>query len=216
MPYSNQLKDGDLVNQRYRILRCLGYGGFGRTYLAEDTHRFHEACVLKEFAPQAEAYADLRKAEDLFEREAGILYKLKHSQIPEFYALIRSQNKDTPSLYIVQEYIVGETYWNLIQQGKRFGEAEIRTLLQDLLPVLSYIHSYNLIHRDISPDNLILRSGDQKPVLIDFGCVKEAAKAAFDKAVPVIDKSVNKGLIHKNKAARHKSRLNTQVRALEG
>ena len=61
---------------RYRIVRQLGQGGFGRTYLAQDLHRFEELCVLKEFAPQVQGTYALQKAEELFEREAGVLYKL--------------------------------------------------------------------------------------------------------------------------------------------
>ncbi len=171
------LRDGTILNDRYRIIRQIGRGGFGRTYLAEDTHRYREKCVLKEFAPQVESDRDLRKAEELFEREAGILYQLKHEQIPKFEALLRTRVDDKESLFLVQEYIDGETYWELLQRGGKFSEKEVIQLLVELLPVLEYIHSQDLIHRDISPDNLIKRNVDGKPVLIDFGCVKVAANA---------------------------------------
>ena len=65
----------------------------------------------------------------------------------------------------------------LLKRGGKFSEEEVTKLLAELLPVLSYIHQENLIHRDISPDNLIKRHSDGKPVLIDFGCVKIAANA---------------------------------------
>jgi len=71
---TSALRDGVILNNRYHILRQIGRGGFGRAYLAEDTQRYRELCVLKEFAPQVESDRELRKAEDLFEREAGILY----------------------------------------------------------------------------------------------------------------------------------------------
>lgn len=78
---------------------------------------------------------------------------------------------------MVQDYVEGETYNSLLnarlQQGLRFTEAEIRQLLQQILPVLEYIHSLGVIHRDISPDNLMLRTVDKLPVLIDFGGVKQ-------------------------------------------
>ncbi|MBE9166710.1 serine/threonine protein kinase [Pleurocapsales cyanobacterium LEGE 06147] len=171
------LRDGTILNDRYRIIRQIGRGGFGRTYLAEDTHRYREKCVLKEFAPQVESDRDLRKAEELFEREAGILYQLKHEQIPKFEALLRTRVDGKECLFLVQEYIDGYTYWELLQRRGKFSEKEVIQLLVELLPVLEYIHSQNLIHRDISPDNLIRRNTDGKPILIDFGCVKVAANA---------------------------------------
>jgi serine/threonine-protein kinase len=171
------LRDGTILNDRYRIIRQIGRGGFGRAYLAEDTQRYREKCVLKEFAPQVESDRDLRKAEELFEREAGILYSLKHDQIPKFEALLRTRVNGKESLFLVQEYVEGDSYWDLLKRGGKFSEAEVTKLLWELLPVLDYIHSENLIHRDISPDNLIRRDRDGKPVLIDFGCVKLAANA---------------------------------------
>lgn len=170
------LKTGSVFNNRYRILCQLGGGGFGRTYLAEDTELYSEKCVLKEFSPQVES-RQLHKAEELFEREAGILKKLRHDQIPRFRKLLRLDVEGKDSLFLVQDYIKGKTYWELVRQRKRFSEAEVTQLLLDLLPVLEYIHALDLIHRDISPDNLIWRESDGKPVLIDFGCVKVAANA---------------------------------------
>jgi serine/threonine-protein kinase len=171
------LREGTILNDRYKVIRQIGRGGFGRTYLAEDTQRYREKCVLKEFAPQVESERDLRKAEELFEREAGILYKLKHEQIPRFEALLKTRIDGKESLFLVQEYIEGDSYWDLLKRTGKFSEEEVTQLLTELLPVLEYIHSQNLIHRDISPDNLLLREPDNKPVLIDFGCVKVAANA---------------------------------------
>ncbi len=182
----------DLVlGDRYRIVRELGHGGFGRTYLAEDLNRFSEACVLKEFAPQVQGTYSMQKAEELFEREAGILYNLQHPQIPRFRELFRANLSDRSYLFLVQDYIEGDTYRQLLlqrlQQGQTFTEAEICQLFEDLLPVLQYIHSVGVIHRDISPDNLILRSSDKLPVLIDFGGVKRiAAEAESQFMVPSV------------------------------
>lgn len=164
---------------RYRIVRQLGQGGFGRTYLAQDLHRFEEPCVLKEFAPQVQGTYALQKAEELFEREAGVLYKLQHSQIPKFRELIKVKQQGISNLFLIQDFVEGQTYHNLLearkQQGRRFNEVEVRQLMQQILPVLAYIHSFGIIHRDISPDNLILRTTDGLPVLIDFGGVKQVA-----------------------------------------
>lgn len=180
---------GLLLGDRYRIVRQLGQGGFGRTYLAEDINRFSELCVLKEFAPQVQGTQALQKAEELFEREAGILYKLQHPQIPRFRELFRANLDGKGYLFLVQDYVEGQTYHTLLearkQQGMLFSEPEVSQLLLRTLPVLEYIHSLGVIHRDISPDNLILRSSDYLPVLIDFGGVKQvAATVAFQFAQP--------------------------------
>jgi serine/threonine-protein kinase len=177
---------GDIVlNNRYRVIQLLGQGGFGRTYLAEDLNRFSEKCVLKEFAPQVQSLKDLQKAQELFDREAGVLYKLQHSQIPQFRELCRAEVKGLERLFLVQDYIDGLTYRNLLKsrQGQHppFTEAEVTELMQQLLPVLEYIHNQGVIHRDISPENLIQRSGDRLPVLIDFGGVKQVAVSAASK-----------------------------------
>ncbi len=177
MATSTLLRDGTILNNRYRIIRQVGRGGFGRAYLAEDTHRYRELCVLKEFAPQVESDRELRKAEELFEREAGILYKLQHNQIPKFEALLRTRVDGKRSLFLVQEYIEGESYWDLLKRQGKLTEAEVTEMIWELLPVLEYIHDSDLIHRDISPDNLIRRELDCKTILIDFGCVKIAANA---------------------------------------
>ena len=173
------LNPGKILNCRYRILNELGHGGFGRAFLAEDTNRFNEPCVLKEFAPQIKGSFALKKAEELFEREAGVLYRLKHPQIPEFRELFRYKHQGQGHLLLVQDYVEGETYHNLLnklfQKNMRFTEGEVEQLLFQLLPVLKYIHSMGVIHRDISPDNLMLRSSDRLAVLIDFGSIKEVA-----------------------------------------
>ncbi|XWK89251.1 MAG: serine/threonine-protein kinase [Phormidium sp.] len=182
---------GLLLGDRYRIVRQLGQGGFGRSYLAEDSNRFNEPCVLKEFAPQVQGTYALQKAVELFEREAGILYKLQHSQIPKFRELFRAKLQDEGHLFLVQDYIEGETYRALLEARKRqkqkFTEPEVKQLMWQLLPVLDYIHNFGVIHRDISPDNIIFRNSDSLPVLIDFGGVKEVAANAesqFTQAPP--------------------------------
>lgn len=164
---------GTLLGGRYRGVRELGRGGFGHTYLTEDTHRFNELCVVKEFAPQVEGEAALEKAQQLFEREAGILYQLDHPQIPRFRELLRERGK----LFLVQDYVEGPTYHDLLLTRRNydghFSEAEVTEFLRQVLPVLQYLHSVGVVHRDISPDNLIQRNTDGLPVLIDFGGVKQ-------------------------------------------
>jgi serine/threonine-protein kinase len=89
---------------------------------------------------------------------------------------------------LVQDYVDGPTYRQLLDQrrlqGKTFSEAEVTQLMRDLLPVLHYIHSLGVVHRDIAPDNLILRTADQLPVLIDFGGVKQVAASVASQYTP--------------------------------
>lgn len=172
-----RLNPGDKVQSRYRILSQLGSGGFSRTYLAEDINRFNERCVLKEFAPQMTKASALEKAQEMFEREAGALHRLEHPQIPKFHQILRHGNADGECLFLVQDYIEGITYHQLLNQrvkkGQKFSEPEIEQLLLKVLPILEYIHAEGIIHRDISPENLMLNTTNKLPMLIDFGCIKE-------------------------------------------
>ena len=192
MSNSSLVTPGSILEKRYRILRELGRGGFGRTYLAEDINRYNEHCVLKEFSPVVHS----PKAAELFDRESSILYNLQHSQIPRFRELLRTDIGGNPSLFLVQDYIKGQTYEEILisrqQQGKNFNEAEVTQLLFQLLPVLEYIHSKNLIHRDISPDNIIQHDADKLPFLIDFGSVKQIAASALFQSKGQSDTAIGK------------------------
>ncbi len=165
-----------VLQSRYRLLKLIAEGGFAQTYLAEDRGRFGERCVVKEFCPNSSDATVFEKAQELFQREAQTLYKLEHPQIPKFRALFTETLDQEKRLFLVQDYVEGHTYRAVLRQrslsGNRFSESEIRQLLNQLLPVLSYIHGLGLIHRDLSLENLILRTADQTPVLIDFGVVK--------------------------------------------
>ncbi len=173
--HPSELTVGTRMRDRYVILRVLARGGFGVTYLAEDNGRFHEKIVIKELNPSIQGTFALKKCEELFQREAQTLYQLQHPQIPKFREIFR----DGKGLYLVQDFIEGHTYYNLLtqrlQQGQRFSEAEILELFRQVLPILSYLHGQGVIHRDISPDNIIRREIDKMPVLIDLGGVKQVA-----------------------------------------
>jgi serine/threonine-protein kinase len=170
---ATEIRRGTLVDNRYRVQRILGQGGFGRTYLVCDQRRFDEFCVLKEFVPHTTAESLVQRARDLFEREAKVLYELDHPQIPKFLAWLEENGR----LFLVQEYVDGKTYSQLLRDrlvfGKPFSEAEVIQWLADILPVLDYLHSCHIIHRDISPDNIMLPSQGDKPMLIDLGVVKQ-------------------------------------------
>jgi serine/threonine protein kinase len=192
MSNSSPVTPGSTLEKRYRILRELGRGGFGRTYLAEDINRYNEHCVLKEFSPVVHS----PKAVELFDRESSMLYSLQHPQIPRFRELLRTDIGGSQALFLVQDYIKGQTYEEILisrqQQGKNFSEAEVTQLLFQLLPVLEYIHSRNLIHRDISPDNIIQHDADKLPFLIDFGSVKQIAATALFQSKGQSDTAIGK------------------------
>ena len=163
------------LQNRYKIIKILGQGGFGRTYLAEDQRRFNELCAIKELIPNTTGTSAWEKAQELFGREAAILYQIKHPQVPQF----RERFEQDQRLFLVQDYVEGKTYYDILQERKAMGgaftEGEVLRLMRSLLPVLDYIHGKGIIHRDISPDNIIMRESDKLPVLIDFGVVKELA-----------------------------------------
>lgn len=166
---------GSVLQNRYRITQILGQGGFGRTYLAQDQGRFGELCALKELIPNQNDSFHLEKSKELFQREAATLYQIQHPQVPQF----RANFEEDQRLFLVQDYVEGKTYRDLLEehkaQGQTFSEAAVLQLIRQLLPVLAHLHTRGIIHRDISPDNIILRESDRKPVLIDFGVVKELA-----------------------------------------
>jgi serine/threonine-protein kinase len=170
---NNEIPAKTLIGNRYLIQNVIGYGGLGRTYLALDSYRFSEPCVVKEFAPRSTGRYHIEKSRDLFKREAEILYQIQHSQIPKFLACFEERNR----LFLVQEYVNGKTYSTLLrerqQEGQTFSEAEVINWLMNLLPVLDYIHDRGIIHRDISPDNIMQPQGEVLPVLIDFGVGKQ-------------------------------------------
>ena len=177
-----------LLGQRYRAIKLIGAGGFGRTFVAEDEHKPSKPqCVIKQFYPQGQNNAG--KAAELFQQEAVRLEQLgKHPQIPELLAHVEQDNRQ----YIVQEFIDGQNLAQELAQTGPFPEKEIRSLLGDLLPVLQFIHEGQVIHRDIKPENIIRRrtppqclpyQGGARGglVLVDFGAAKYAAGTALGK-----------------------------------
>ena len=166
-----------LLNHRYRVLRALGEGGFGRTYLAEDTHiPSQRRCVVKQLKPKSAHPEAHQLLQDRFAREAAVLEAVgsAHDQIPTLYAYFVKGSK----FYLVQEWIEGQE----LDAQLGWTEATTIDLLVSLLETLSYIHSKNIIHRDIKPKNIILRQADNLPCLIDFGAVKEVMSTVLSPA----------------------------------
>jgi WD40 repeat protein/serine/threonine protein kinase len=160
---------GQLLENRYQVIRALGKGAFGQTYLAQDTqYPGKPHCVVKHLQPDDPR--NLEKAKQLFLREAEILAKLgKHDQIPELKAYSEQE------FYLVQEFIDGHPLRDEIPPSSHYWtEYQVISLLQDILPILVFIHDEGVIHRDIKPDNIMRRRRDNKLILIDFGAIKKA------------------------------------------
>ncbi|PSB02327.1 WD40 repeat domain-containing serine/threonine-protein kinase [Merismopedia glauca] len=180
-----------LLRNRYQPIKPLGSGGFGQTYLAEDLDKLHELCVIKQFAPQVVGTAAIAKATELFEEEAKRLQQLgDRPQIPTLFAYFEQDRR----LYLVQQYIAGETLLQELASQGKFSELKIKELLVNLLEILQFIHQHRVIHRDIKPANIIRRTPpklaalgevtqQESPspprttadlVLIDFGISKQS------------------------------------------
>ncbi|MDH6098526.1 serine/threonine protein kinase [Anabaenopsis sp. FSS-46] len=165
-----------LLNNRYQVIQVLGAGGFGETSLAEDTHMpSRRRCVIKQLKPIVNNPYNHQMITQRFEREAATLEVLGRGsdQIPELYAYFGEHGE----FYLVQEWIQGQTLIDIVESQGCQTESNVREILLSLLSILIYIHSQGIIHRDIKPDNIILRSRDNKPVLIDFGAVKETVRS---------------------------------------
>ncbi|MEZ2273569.1 MAG: serine/threonine protein kinase [Microcoleus sp.] len=170
-----------LLNNRYRIIAKLGTGGFGETFLAQDTQMpSARCCVLKQLKPTAKNPQILHLVQQRFKREAAILELLNERKyrIPQLYAYF----EESGQFYLVQEWIDGENLARKIQEQGLCSEGTVKSILISVLEILDYIHAHGIIHRDIKPDNILLRKRDGQPVLIDFGAVKETMATAENSA----------------------------------
>ncbi len=168
-----------LLRNRFRVIRLLSdEGGFGRTYLSEDTDKLNERCVVKQLAPKFQGTWSQKKAVELFAQEAKRLQELgEHPQIPTLLAYFEQDN----CLYLVQQFVNGQNLLSELQRRKVYKPAEIKAILLHLLPVLQFIHERGVIHRDIKPENIIRRHGDGRLSLIDFGSSKQLTTRAQKK-----------------------------------
>lgn len=184
---------------RYRTIKPIGQGGFGRTFLAVDETKpvIFSQCVIKQFFPQNTAD---EKAAQLFHQEAAQLETLgKHPQIPELIAHFEQDGRQ----YLVQEFIDGKNLARELEQKGAFTETQIRQILNDLLPVLHFVHKSKVIHRDIKPENIIRRRLSPAPlsalensyqpspfqkdiVLVDFGAAKKVTATGLPQTGTII------------------------------
>jgi urea transport system substrate-binding protein len=163
---------GQFLRSRYKVIRILGSGGFGDTYLAEDWDLpDHPSCVVKHLRPKFLQPELLPIARRLFLREAQILHRLgaDHPQIPRLLAHF----EEAGEFYLVQEFVDGHNLSQELQPGQPWTENAVLMLLQEILEILAVVHQHRAIHRDIKPENIMRRRQDGKLVLIDFGAVKE-------------------------------------------
>ena len=166
------MQSGQILRNHYKIIKSLGSGGFGDTYLAQDLDLpGNPKCVVKHLKPKSLDPIVINTARKLFEREADTLYKLGNNsdQIPRLFAHFREGRE----FFLVQEYIEGQDISRELTPGKKLSESETIALVKGILEGLKVAHENNVIHRDIKPQNLMRRSSDNKIVLIDFGAVKE-------------------------------------------
>jgi CHASE2 domain-containing sensor protein/predicted Ser/Thr protein kinase len=173
IPAAPEKATGDfLLGGRYQIVKVLGSGGFGCTYVAKDMQRpGNPTCVVKQLMPARRDTKFLQVARRLFNTEAEILEVLgQHHQIPELLAYF----EENQEFYLVQEYIQGHTLNEELSPMRGVqNEAFALDLLKDILEVLAFVHEHRVIHRDIKPHNIIRSVKDNRLVLIDFGAVKQ-------------------------------------------
>jgi serine/threonine protein kinase len=170
-----------LLKDRYRALKLLGQGGFGKTFKAVDEDQPRKPlCVIKQFAFSNNHPETRQIALKLFYEEAQHLEALgKHDQIPELLAYFDVEGQP----YLVQQFIDGQDLEQELTTVGTFNQAKIRELLESLLPVLDFIHHQSppVIHRDIKPANIIRRRSDGGLVLVDFGAAKQATQSMLAK-----------------------------------
>jgi len=170
------LQAEQVLQERYQLQRQLGRTAAGRqTWLAKDLQSNEQVTLkLLAFSPQMQ-WEELK----LFEREAQVLQALNHPRIPryrDYFSLDKETGAGIPWFGLVQDYIPGFSLQELLEQGKRFPEKQVRGIATEILKILIYLHELSppVLHRDIKPSNLIL--GEDKQIyLVDFGAVQAQA-----------------------------------------
>lgn len=179
----HHLAPGTVLKERYRVGRVLGEGGFGITYVGLDTVLDLKVAV-KEFylsgyvsrnnAVSAEVHASanpetFERNREKFLQEAKVLARF--STEPGIVC-VRDFFRENNTAYIVMEFLEGETLYRYLRRVGRLSWQETWSLLEPVLESLGSVHSHNLIHRDISPDNIMMvKKGKMK--LLDFGAARE-------------------------------------------
>jgi eukaryotic-like serine/threonine-protein kinase len=168
------LKADEVLRGRYKITRIIGQGGMGSIYLADDLRLEGRQCALKEVEHDRSLSTELLKqARDQFLREATVLARLDHPNLPKVSDFFSVGGRD----YLVMDFVPGKDLRALMnearQKGEFLSERDVLNWASQLADALTYLHSQNppIVHRDIKPSNLKLTpSGLLK--LVDFGLVK--------------------------------------------
>lgn len=168
------LKSGETLRGRYRIKRIIGQGGMGSIYLADDTRLEGRQCALKEVEHDKTMPPELaREARDQFLREATVLARLDHPNLPKVSDFFSISNRD----YLVMDFVPGKDLRTLItearQENRFLAESDVLNWAGQLANALTYLHNQNpcILHRDIKPSNLKV-TPDGLVKLVDFGLVK--------------------------------------------
>ena len=199
-----------LWSDRYRALQPISQGGIGRTFLAVDEQDTSKPrCIIKQFPLINQGTNNAEKAAELFRTEATRLQELgQHPQIPQLLACFEQDDTIGSAMppVLVQAFIDGESLARKLEAEGAFSETQIRQVLNELLPVLQFVHDHGVIHRDINPENIISRTppaplakgGEQEEVftlggtdrgqlvLVDFGAAKFTTKTALARTGTVI------------------------------
>lgn len=166
----NLLQKDKIIAEKYRIIRLLGEGGVGKTYEAENVTTSEKVAIKTVSLRQTKDW----KVLELFEREAKTLASLNHPAIPKYIEYFHVDTAEDRYFYLVRELVTGDSLFDLVKEGKRFNESEVKQIAVRVLEIIDYLHQQTppIIHRDIKPQNLI-RSTDGKLFLVDFGSVQE-------------------------------------------
>ena len=203
-----------LLAGHYRIVQNLEEGGLAQTYIAEDHHRpGYPKCAVKFLKPASNQPEFLPTARRLFQQEAEILEKLgQYDQIPRLLAYFEEKQE----FYLVQEFIEGHTLSAELPRDHVWSENKVVQMLQDVLQTLEFVHGYNVIHRDIKPNNLIRRKKDGRLVLIDFGAVKQVRAPRINDPSALTQYTIAIGTqgYMPTEQVRGKPRLNSDIYAL--
>jgi len=181
------LQSGDILRQHYQIVSELGRGGFGRTYTARDLDIPDRPLRVVKEIKQPRNPQLLPEAQKRFETEVRALHQLGGDpQIPQLF----DSFQENENFYLIQEYIEGHPLRQEFASNTQWTQKQVIEFLQDILPVIAFVHKHNVIHRDITPSNLIRRDCDRQIVLIDFGAVKEISSLELTGSGETISRTI--------------------------
>jgi len=161
------LRPGSVIQDSYRVTKLLGEGGMGATFAGENMATGH-AVAIKVITPE---FARNGKSAELFRREANLLRTVQNEAVVRYETTLRDQSGQ---LYLVMEYIQGKPLSDYLERGARLASKDVLKLAKRLLGGLAAIHKLGIVHRDISPDNIIIPDDDILGAkLIDFGVASD-------------------------------------------